>query len=168
MTLRLSLYLSVLFSGGIFGFFYAWVCSTIWGLDMLPPEAAIKAMNAMNASVRNPVFFPAFFLTPLVLAISALLAWKASLKRMAWLLSAAVLVYMAGAFVPTASINVPMNIALAEAVYSDQTVAQIWQDYSSNWQIWNQIRTFMAGISLLLVTTALLSVGFQPNQTQSG
>ncbi|WP_312895093.1 MULTISPECIES: hypothetical protein [Rhizobium] len=27
---------SVVFSGAIFGFFYAWVCSTMWGLDRAP------------------------------------------------------------------------------------------------------------------------------------
>lgn len=62
---------SLLLSGAIFGFFYAWVCSTMWGLDAANPATAIRAMQAMNASVRNPVFFPAFFLTPVVLALTA-------------------------------------------------------------------------------------------------
>ena len=56
----------VVFAGAAFGFFYAWVCSTLWGLDTLAPQAAIDAMNAMNESVRNPVFFTGFFLTPVV------------------------------------------------------------------------------------------------------
>jgi hypothetical protein len=54
---------SIVFCGAIFGFFYAWVCSTMWGLDQADPRVAIAAMKAMNASVRNAVFFPAFFLT---------------------------------------------------------------------------------------------------------
>ena len=62
---------SLLLAAAIFGFFYAWVCSTMWGLDAAAPEIAIKAMQAMNASVRNAVFFPAFFLTPIVLALTA-------------------------------------------------------------------------------------------------
>ena len=63
---------SILLCGAIFGFFYAWVCSTMWGLDQADPRVAIAAMQAMNASVRNIVFFPAFFLTPVVLALTAL------------------------------------------------------------------------------------------------
>ncbi len=59
---------AVLLTGAIFGFFYAWVCSTMWGLDDADPRVAIAAMQAMNASVRNAVFFPAFFLTPVALA----------------------------------------------------------------------------------------------------
>ena len=46
-------------SAAIFGFFYAWVCSTMWGLDQTDPVVAITAMQAMNASVRNAVFAPA-------------------------------------------------------------------------------------------------------------
>ena len=30
----------VVFAGAAFGFFYAWVCSTLWGLDTLAPQAA--------------------------------------------------------------------------------------------------------------------------------
>ena len=61
---RIAALTSLLFLGAIFGFFYAWVCSTMWGLDAADPRVAISAMQAMNASVRNAVFFPAFFLTP--------------------------------------------------------------------------------------------------------
>lgn len=67
--------LSLLSSGAIFGFFYAWVCSTMWGLDAANPALAIGAMQAMNASVRNAVFAPAFFGTPFVLIATAMLAW---------------------------------------------------------------------------------------------
>ena len=70
MLVSLSI-VSVVFCGAIFGFFYAWVCSTMWGLDQADPRVAIAAMQAMNASVRNAVFFPAFFLTPVVLVFTA-------------------------------------------------------------------------------------------------
>lgn len=39
--------LSLLFSGAMFGFFFAWVCSTLWGLDAADPNVAIAAMQAM-------------------------------------------------------------------------------------------------------------------------
>ena len=40
----------------------------MWGLDAADPRVAIPAMQEMNASVRNAVFFSAFFLTPFALA----------------------------------------------------------------------------------------------------
>ena len=48
--------ISVGFSGACFGFFFAWQSSTLRGLDMTDPATAIEAMQAMNASVRNPLF----------------------------------------------------------------------------------------------------------------
>lgn len=52
--IKISAYISMLLSAAIFGFFYAWVCSTMWGLDSLADadaNTAIAAMQAMNASV---------------------------------------------------------------------------------------------------------------------
>ena len=73
---RLSALLALLLCGAIFGFYYAWVCSTMWGLDMAAPQVAVAAMQAMNASVRNAVFAPSFFGTPVVLLLTAALAWR--------------------------------------------------------------------------------------------
>ena len=70
----------------MFGFFYAWICSTMWGLDAADPNVAISAMQAMNASVRNPVFALGYFGTPLLLAAVALVAWKGKERRAAILL----------------------------------------------------------------------------------
>lgn len=53
---------TLLLSGAVFGSFYAWFCSTMWGLDAADPAVASAAMQAMNASVRNAMLFPAFFL----------------------------------------------------------------------------------------------------------
>ncbi|GAB5461946.1 hypothetical protein [Hoeflea alexandrii] len=61
ISTRLAPLLSLLLTAAIFGFFYAWVCSTMWGLDAADPSVAIQAMQAMNASVRNAVFIPPSF-----------------------------------------------------------------------------------------------------------
>jgi len=75
---------SLLLCGAIFGYFYAWICPTPWGLDQIDPNTAITAMQAMNASVRNVVFAPVFFATPVVLRASALLAFGCGNRRAAW------------------------------------------------------------------------------------
>lgn len=79
--LRISAFSSLLLSGAIFGFFYAWICSTMWGLDATDPRVAIAAMQAMNASVRNMVFAPAFFATPFVLLLTGFVAWRLGLAK---------------------------------------------------------------------------------------
>ncbi|MFV0450661.1 MAG: DUF1772 domain-containing protein [Propioniciclava sp.] len=153
-------WLGVIFAGAIFGFFYAWVCSTMWGLDATDPRVAIQAMQAMNASVRNPVFFPAFFLTPVVLGFAAVLAWFERRLTSAWLLAAAGLLYLGGALMVTATINVPMNeaLALVQIPADDAAARQIWTDYSSAWQIWNTIRTVVSGVGLGLAGAALIAL----------
>lgn len=66
--------LSLILSAAIFGFFYAWTVSTMWGLDQADPKVAIAAMQAMNANVRNAAFAPAFFGTAPMFLITALAA----------------------------------------------------------------------------------------------
>ena len=151
---------SVLFTGAIFGFFYAWVCSTMWGLDAADPRTAIAAMQAMNASVRNIVFAPAFFLTPVVLGLTALLAFLDARRRgAAWFLTAAA-VYFSFGLLLTASINVPMNEALAlETVPEDVDAARsIWLAYSGPWQFWNTVRTVASGLALVLTSLGLAAL----------
>ncbi|AUH63206.1 anthrone oxygenase family protein [Paracoccus zhejiangensis] len=143
--------LSLLFSGAIFGFFYAWVSSTMWGLDAADPQVAIAAMQAMNASVRNAVFAPAFFGTPLVLLVTALASRRAS-GAAALAFAAAAVVYTLGGLILTLAVNVPMNEALAQVTIPQDRAeaAAIWADYSPRWQVWNQVRTVASGLALLL------------------
>ncbi|MGH1369637.1 MAG: DUF1772 domain-containing protein [Maritimibacter sp.] len=150
--LRPMALLSLLLSGGIFGFFYAWICSTMWGLDAIDPRIAIAAMNGMNDSVRNAVFAPAFFGTPIALFLTAWLASKAEAKSAARTFLIAALIYLFGGIILTASINVPMNRALLDVVIPEDIDAaqRIWNDYSPRWQRFNALRTLFSGLALLL------------------
>ncbi|MBU1306708.1 MAG: DUF1772 domain-containing protein [Alphaproteobacteria bacterium] len=150
----------LMLTGGIFGFFYAWVCSTMWGLDAAPPNVAIAAMQAMNASVRNGVFAPAFFGTPIVLAATAILAIRAGCRASALSFGTGAIVYSVGALLVTMTVNVPMNEALASATIPADPieVRALWQQYSTSWQFWNQLRTIMSGVALLLAGIGLLAL----------
>ncbi|WP_417434760.1 DUF1772 domain-containing protein [Hoeflea sp.] len=151
---------SLLLSAAIFGFFYAWVCSTMWGLDAAGPAVAIEAMQAMNASVRNAVFFPAFFLTPVVLAVTAALLMRTGRRGAAIRFALAAGVYATGGFGVTVIVNVPMNQALAQVVVPDATEAagEIWRSYSERCQLWNQVRAMASGLAVLLTGIGLLRI----------
>jgi len=157
---HIGLIAALLFSGSIFGFFFAWVCSTMWGLDAADPRVAIEAMQAMNASVRNAVFFPAFFLTPLVIAFAAMQLRRSGRRRSATRFFSAAGLYLIGGLVLTMSINVPMNEDLAQVVVpaTIEDAAVIWQDYSGRWQVANIARTVVSGVSLALVGAGLISL----------
>lgn len=161
---------SLILTGALFGFFYAWVCSTMWGLDAADPRIAIPAMQAMNASVRNAVFAPAFFGAPLALLLAtALLAITSQRAAALWFAAATLLVVLLS-FVLTMQVNVPMNESLALIdVPTDQSAAQaIWKDYSPRWQVWNQIRTIASGLALLCTGVGLLHLPAHPYSAASG
>lgn len=155
-----ALLTSLLLMGAIFGFFYAWMCSTLWGLDLIDPRVAMESMQAMNAIVRNPVFFLIFFLPPLATGLSAIATWVMGARTSTWLLVTATALYLVACLILTSTVNVPMNEALgATPVPADESAARtIWQDYSTRWQLFNGIRTAAAGVCLALVGWAALSL----------
>ncbi|MCA0156587.1 DUF1772 domain-containing protein [Tsukamurella sp. M9C] len=151
---------TILLAGAIFGFFFAWVCSTMWGLDDADPRVAIAAMQAMNASVRNAVFFPAFFLTPVVALVTAGFALAVGSRRAATMFALAALVYGLGGLAVTLAVSVPMNEALAAVdVPTDRAAAgEVWREYSPRWQAYNQARTVASGLALLLCAAGLTAL----------
>lgn len=152
--------MSLLLAGGIFGFFYAWVCSTMWGLDTADPAVAITAMQAMNASVRNAVFAPAFFGTPVALLVTATVAALARRRIAAAAFALAAAVYVGGALLPTILVNVPMNKTLGaiDVAALGDAAAYVWEAYSGRWQVWNGIRTVFSAASLILTGLALIAL----------
>lgn len=152
--------LSLLLASALFGFFYAWVCSTMWGLDAADPRVAIAAMQAMNASVRNAVFAPAFFGTSVALLITSVVLSRANQRPAALWFGAATLSIALFGVVLTMAINVPMNEALAQIpVPQDiESAKTIWLDYSPDWQFWNQMRTLATGLGVLLIGIGMLSL----------
>lgn len=153
--------LSLVLSGAIFGFFYAWICSTMWGLDALDPRTAIAAMQAMNGSVRNAVFAPAFFGTGPVLLVTAVLCWAAAGRRAGGAFALGGVVYLLGGMMLTILVNVPMNEALAQVVIPDEIDAAraIWAEYSPRWQVWNITRTCLSGVALLATGWGIWELG---------
>lgn len=140
----------------------------MWGLDALDPRTAIEAMNAMNGSVRNAVFAPAFFGTPFVLAFAAVaLAVTGERRPALWFAASAAVALVFGTLL-TMLVNVPMNEALGQVkIPSDRLEAQeIWNNYSSDWQFWNQFRTVASGVALLLAATGLTQVAPAKRATQ--
>ncbi|NKX67431.1 DUF1772 domain-containing protein [Labrenzia sp. 5N] len=158
--------LAIVFAGAIFGFFYAWVCSTMWGLDATDPRIAIAAMQAMNASVRNAVFAPPFFGTPFVLALAGVFSLLSGRRAAGVAFVGGAIVYALGGIMLTFLVNVPMNLELAEAAIPENLneAAMLWRSYSEPWQVRNQTRTVFSGLSLLLAAIGLVLLGRHPHR----
>ena len=152
-----SAHVAIILFGLIAGFFYAFSVCVMSGLDLVDPVEAIHAMQAINLSVRNPVFFVTFFLTPVAGFIVTLLMFRAGMARAAAWMLAATLVYLFGAFIPTALINVPMNeaLGLVDPAAAGYDAASAWEEYSARWTAWNTARTIASTLALLLAVAGL-------------
>jgi uncharacterized membrane protein len=112
-SVRLSfLALCVFASALISGFFYAYFCSVMPGLAATDPETAIKAMQGINAVVRNGTFAFSFFGTLAFGAIAIFLLIGAGGWPLALAL-AGTAIYGIGAFMVTLLLSVPLNEGLA-------------------------------------------------------
>lgn len=159
MATSLSI-ISTLFFGAIFGFFYAWICSTMWAFDTLYPRLAIEVMQVVNEHVQNLVFFLGFMLPPLLGILAAVaLFFEGQRKSAAWFLAASV-VYFCGVLLLTMLANVPLNEDLAAlAIPADSGEAgAIWEAFSPSWQMWNIMRTVFSGVALALAAIGLVAI----------
>jgi uncharacterized membrane protein len=145
--------LSVLAAALIAGFFYAYHCSVMPGLAAT--DAAIKAMQGINAVVRNAVFAVSFFGTLAFGGIATLLLIDAG----GWPLALALLgtaIYGLGAFMVTLLYSVPLNEGLATVVPTTENAAAIWRAYLEPWMFWNALRMLMSGLTLAAFTASLV------------
>lgn len=157
-----SLTVTLILFGLIAGFFYAYSVDVMPALDILPPKEAIHAMQVINITVRNPVFFITFFGPLLAGAITLILFFLVKNKKAALLILLATLVYLFTAFLPTTFINVPMNneLGLLDLTLTNLNTADIWIKYSQKWTFWNTFRCIGS-------TAAFVIVGFTFSQKHS-
>ena len=156
--LRIALLLlDILLTAAIAGFFYAYTASVMIGFDAADPAMAIRAMQAINANVRNPIFAPSFFGPVAVGVVLALSYLPRPRGAAAWLAIAGFLIYAGGGLWLTLAVNVPMNEALeGAAVPGDRAAAAgMWRDFSAPWTGWNTARTVFSFASLLCLVLAL-------------
>ena len=159
MTMRLlrlaCLVLSVLAAALIAGFFYAYHCSVMPGLAATDAVSAIKAMQGINAVVRNTVFAFSFFGTLAFGGLASLLLIGAG----GWPLALALLgtaAYGLGAFMVTLLYSLPLNEALATVVPTTENAAAIWLAYLEPWMFWNALRMVMSVLTLAALTASFV------------
>jgi uncharacterized membrane protein len=148
-----GLMVTIILMAAIAGFFYAYQVSVIWGLDAVEPQVAIRAMQGINAEVRNFWFAPSFF-GSLVAPIAMLGMARLSRRRAdAAILAGVALLYATSAFALTLWWNVPLNTSLAQVVIPADTdaAAQVWQSFRDAWMIGNSLRTVAAFVALGLL-----------------
>jgi uncharacterized membrane protein len=133
--------LAALGSGIMAGLFFIFSNTIMLALSKRPAPVGIAAMQSIDETILNPVFFAVFFGTAvvsLVLAVAALIGWSDA--GSGWRLAGALL-YLVGSIAITMRCNVPLNNRLAKVAPDSAEGATFWSHYLKVWTPWNHART---------------------------
>lgn len=155
LVLALAL-LATLGAGVMAGFFFTFSNTVMQALARIPVPAGIQAMQEINVTVLNPVFFAAFFGTGLLGILLGVLALLGLVPSGGIWLVAGGLFYVVGTFLVTVVFNVPMNEALAKVDPASTQGADLWRKYLSRWGMWNHVRTLASLAALASFAVALM------------
>jgi uncharacterized membrane protein len=142
-------------SGVMAGLFFTFSNFVMPALARVAPPRGIAAMQSINITVQNPLFFLVFFGTALVsLALIVVCFPRWSAPGMALALASGLL-YLAGSLAVTALVNVPLNNALAPLDPQSAEAAAFWADYVTRWTWWNHVRSVACILAMLGFVLAL-------------
>lgn len=139
--LFLFTFLCILGTGLIGGIFFAFSSFVMKALSRLPSGHGMRAMQAINVAVLNPVFLTVFLGTALLGFMLAVAACFRLGQKGAVSLLAAGLLYGIGSAGVTMFCNVPLNDELAGADPDTAAGSATWNRYLQTWVRWNHVRT---------------------------
>lgn len=147
-----STILAALGSGLMAGIFLIFSNTIMNALARLQPSQGIAAMQAINRTILNPVFFAVFFGTAVACSLlSVSLLWRWHQPGSFYLLAGSIL-YLVGVILITIVFNVPMNESLDTVEPESIEGGNVWAKYLTNWTAWNHART----VAALLGTTSFI------------
>lgn len=128
-------------AGLIGGLFFAFSTFIMSAFDRLPAAGAIAAMQSINVTILNPVFFTAFFGTAVVAIILVVVVALDAAGPEAVLVVIGAAAYILGSIGVTMMFNVPLNNVLARAPVHGGDPEDDWRQYRKPWTAWNHVRT---------------------------
>lgn len=155
-----SVLLAAIASGLQAGLYYGVSCGVLPGLDRGEARTYVAAMQQINVAIVNPWFLASFLGAPALAAVAAVL----HLGTGGPVLVVAVLglVFALATLVITATINVPLNTALAAAGDPDRIadLVAVREAFRIRWVSWNAARAVTS-------TLALASLGWASTQLRA-
>ncbi len=142
---EISVVVAAVGAGLVAGVCLAFASFVMRALDRLGPAPAIRAMQAINATILRSSVMGVWFGTVAVGVLAAVLAEERGLA------SASAALYAVGAVLITGGRNVPLNEELDRVDPGEPGSSEAWRRYRVSWGRWNALRT---------VACTLASVGF--------
>ena len=160
MSARLVLLATaIVIAGLIAGLFFGWLVSVIPGLAKAADRTYIETMQSINVAIVNPLFVIPFMITPIILAASAIVEYRAGNQRRSWLLAVATVTYALGVLGVTVGGNIPLNDALDafDLDSADDAAAAVRRtSYEDPWNRWHLGRTIASVVAFAIATSAAL------------
>jgi len=131
------------------------------GLQTLSDRKFLEAFKAIDGIIQNnqPVFLLVWLGSALALIATTLLGFRTLQGIDLTLLTAAFLIYLPGVQIVTAVVNVPLNNQLQEQnleKLDSEEIKQAAANFAPRWILWNNIRTWLAILTSLLLLLVLL------------
>lgn len=148
MLVSLLILAAALGCGLMSGLLFAFSNFVMQGLTRVQDDAGASAMQAINTTILNPLFFTIFFGTGAVSA--ALLVFSVPHLPAASAIFSVIgsLLYLVGVLGVTMLCNVPMNKQLATVNVADVESLAYWRVFVPRWMRWNHVRTVAAVFAL--------------------
>ena len=149
---------ATLTTGLVAGVFYAYSVSVDPGLAAQSDASYIATMQEINERIQNPLFF-ASFIGAVLFLLAALVVHLPRLRSSRFLLiSLACLLYVAGGFLLTAFVNVPMNdqLATVDPEAPARVLSRAREAYEGPWNFWNGVRTILSTMAFLSLIGACM------------
>jgi uncharacterized membrane protein len=134
------------------GVFFIFSNTMMAALAKLEPASGMAAMQSIDRTILNPLFLTIFTGSALLCALVFVTSFGRGSSTLFFIIGS--LLYIAGTFLVTMLINVPMNNALDAASPTSPEGRELWSRYLTNWTNWNHVRTVAS-----FLATALLTVG---------
>jgi uncharacterized membrane protein len=154
------MFLSALLSALIAGLFYGYSCSVNIGLGRLSDTEYLRAMQSINRTIINPVFFMSFLGTLIVLPVCTWLIYSPNDALIFYFMLAAAIIYAIAVFGVTIRGNVPLNNSLDRfniESADEKEISKFRAAFEDRWNRFHLIRTVFSVITLILVLTAVFS-----------
>jgi uncharacterized membrane protein len=142
----------------ISGIFFSFTIAVSPGLKKLSDIEFINSMKSINYEILNPLFYLSFF-SPLIL-FPLIIYLHNKESNLLWLIISSFSMYIF-ILIITISINVPLNNQLESFDIVNSTnneMIQLRNYFEDKWTLWNNNRTILGVISLILLILSQLKL----------
>jgi uncharacterized membrane protein len=150
----LTLVVAIVSTGLMAGIFFTWSNAVKPGIGTLDDMTYMKAFQAMNRLILNPLFYLVFILPVLSIAISTYMSFGSTKEYVFELLLTATLIYCLGVFLVTIAGNIPLNELLEHTdleKISQIELSDLRGKIETKWNSFNLVRTISSFIAFVLL-----------------